>query len=177
MNKARSPKGYVDLDEDDAIRDTKRIFEKRGIDQSRGEAEVTRLLKISKDFFAGVAVVVPDVVEPVPDNVKVDIDKDSDDEDVYEFIISLAARGKKATLHRRAGCWRSRKLAFGSFELLAGPNMPQEGLYDARCKDCWRHKETPVTAASEASEGSEGGGGSASSATSATVVSGRGGAD
>ena len=136
---ARSLEGYVDLDEEDAILDVRRLFGKRGVDPEAGERELKRLMSRSKVFFESAVVVVQDngvdtkLNEP---GLARDGGPDSDEDEDYQYIVALANRGRRSTLHRRGGCWRAKRLAFGSYELRA--ELPGEDLFDAKCRDCWR---------------------------------------
>ena len=159
---ARAPGGFADLDEEDAILDTRRLFEKRGVDMVAGGAAVRQLVVYSKAFFADAPVVVdPLEVKAVEGEVPA-AEPDSDEGETAEFVVALACRGSRATLHRRDGCWRARRLAFRSFEFVAGPELPGEEFYNSKCKDCWRGSRR-VSAISSGSSG-------ASSTSSAATV-------
>ena len=136
--KARSPAGFADLDEEDAILDMRRLFAKRGVDLVEGEAALKSMIDLSRNFFFRAAVVVADEAELKPREAGVicDAPDDSDDAAEFSYIVALTDRSRKSTLHRRDGCWRARRFAFGSFELL--PGLPEPGHYTARCRDCWR---------------------------------------
>ena len=51
VTKAMSQDGYIDMDEEDAIFDTRRLFEKRGVDVAKAEAGLKDLTSVAKDFF------------------------------------------------------------------------------------------------------------------------------
>ena len=171
--KARAAEGYQDLDEEDGLLDVRRLFARKRVDGPAGEAEVQRLLDISKRHFTSCAVVVPDEAAHKVDEEQFQevIDEkpimDEEEANDYEFIVALAGRGRKATLHRRGGCWRARRLSFTSYELVAGPGAPAEGAYDHRCRDCWQMVKALAEKPGEANSSS-----TASSSSSESSVAG-----
>ena len=142
VGKARSQDGYNELDEEDAILDTRRLFERRRVPPQAGEAALRDLMGASKGFFTSVAVMVDGGEELAGEEAKireaVEAKAPDDEHEEFSFVISMNKRGGRSTLHRRDGCWRARRLCFGSFELVAGPDPPAENLFDHRCRDCWR---------------------------------------
>ena len=146
VSKARSLDGFADLDEEDAILDGRRLFQKRGVEAEVGEKGLAELLAASKAFFSAAVVVVQDgaVDGKVGEaGLVLEAGGDSDQDEDYLFIIAATDRGRKATLHRKAGCWRAQRLAFGSYEFVK--EMPDVGLFNSKCRDCWRAKAgTPV---------------------------------
>ena len=157
VSKARSLDGFVDLDEEDAILDGRRLFQKRGVDTEEGEKALTALLAASKAFFAAAVVVVQDGAldgKGTDAGPALEAGGDSDQEADYQYIVASTGRGRRATLHRRAGCWRAQRLAFGSYEF--AQVLPDEGLYDKKCRDCWRARAAApsVDVAASSSTGS-----------------------
>ena len=71
-------------------------------------------------------------------------DSDSgDDERTPTFVIAEdRARGRNC-LHAAGGCYRARKLAFRSFDLLYDA-VPPTGLFDAVCSVCWPREAASV---------------------------------
>ena len=161
--------------QEDAILDLKGMFDRKGVDAAAGEAGLQHLLVDAKDFFEGFGGVQDKGVKDakveksvVPCEVaeeKEDGEPDESDEE-FSFIVSLSKRGKVGTLHRRGGCWRAVRFAFGSYEVWSDP--PAEHLFTRRCKDCW-HQRVEVDIASQ-EEAEEAGSSSSSSSSCSSVV-------
>jgi hypothetical protein len=79
-----------------------------------------------------VHVVVPKEL-PVPEVMKAEVEKVSEDE--AKYVISEGYRGKVARLHRRDGCYRGRNLSFASYELVFGE--PSQNSFTDVCRSCW----------------------------------------
>ena len=126
MSGPRGENGFALLDEENAILDTSRLFERKGIGLDAGKVSMGRLIEKAKAFFVEIGGEVEDPAEKAITNLdrvsemKEDKTKDDSEESdaEYEFVVSLAQRGAKASLHRRGGCWRARRMAFGSYEVL-----------------------------------------------------------
>ena len=132
-----------------------KVFERRVADKAAGKKAMEDLLDASKEFFKNMGDVdmgEKDAAEkrqrgaegPEEEEKELAykgeaIGEDEEIEESYDYIISLSHRGKKATLHRKEGCWRSKRLAFGSFELVGGQEVPPVSHYDMKCKNCWRN--------------------------------------
>ena len=87
--------GFTDLDEEDAVLDARRLFEKRGVDVVAGGAAVRQLVLESKAFFAEAPVLVdPPDLKVVEGEVPVK-DPDSDEDETAEFVIALACQGEQ----------------------------------------------------------------------------------
>ena len=114
VSKVRSENGFVDLDEEDAILDLRRVFGMRCIDVDKAENELRTLIKGAKDFFAGFAGFAQAgawettaCMEQKSEIAKVDltegagleVDEGEESDQDYKFIVALARRGKQSTLH------------------------------------------------------------------------------
>ena len=138
--------GFVDLDEEDAILDLQKVFEKRISDKISGMECVDELIRLSKDFFKTQTSEVVDLMDHAAEGRAAEEFKEhaaaevEDSEDEFAYIISVSKRGKKATLHKKEGCWRSKRFAFGSYETVEGQELPSDSLYDFKCKNCWAVK-------------------------------------
>ena len=129
----RAGSGYVDLDEEDAFLDIKAMFKRKGVDAAAGDVGLQHLLVDAKDFFESFGDTQEEAVRDVAEEKgvilcdvageKEDGEPDESDEE-FSFIVSLSKQGKVGTLHRRGGCWRAARFAFGSYEWLV--DLPAE---------------------------------------------------
>ena len=147
--------GFVDLDEEDAILDLQKVFEKRISDKVLGMKCINELIQVSKEFFKVQASEVVDLKDQVMEGRAAEelneqaTAEAEESEDEFSFIISVSKRGSKATLHKKEGCWRSKRFAFGSYETVGGQSLPSDTLYDFKCKNCWANKEDEEEVAEE----------------------------
>ena len=84
-----------------------------------------------------------------------DVESSGDSEENYDFIVSVTKRGAWSTSHRKGGCWRAKKAAFASYELVEGPE-PLPGFYNRKCRDCWKRTGSPGASEEDLSPGSSG---------------------
>ena len=73
--------------------------------------------------------------EKVVKDKKVADDKDSDSEDICDYLVARTKRGSVRKLHYRWGCFWARELVFDDFEPF--PEIPDESKYNAVCRACW----------------------------------------
>ena len=176
-SKVRDSAGFIDLDEEDAVLDARRLFVRKGLDTDKAEKELMDLIGVAKGFFRAMEdkgdivskfPTVAGSIEPIFEKVGDVCDGDAEEsEDEYEFIIAMARRNTQATLHRKNGCWRAQKLSFSAYELVQGPELPTAKFYTGKCRDCWREEQVKMSEV-DVDDGAAAAGSSSSSSSSAS---------
>ena len=148
---ARSGQSFALLDEEDAVFEVRRVFERRGICVRVGDSMLQELISSARKFSeyldqcsAADTEVKPPVsyssADVIPEKAGDDMGE-SDDE--AEFVSCISRKGAEIVLHKRTGCWRARGLKFACYELFRNTESWKAEEFTSFCRDCWRGETSP----------------------------------